>query len=92
VLLIGAIAGGFVLVINALGQWWGHQDAREAKAQRIEIAHTAQATAEVADRKLDVIHDLTNSNMTALKAQLAAALARIDKLENLLVERRTAQP
>jgi hypothetical protein len=33
------------------------------------------------DKKLEVIHDLTNSNFTAIKEQLKTALARIQKLE-----------
>jgi hypothetical protein len=35
--------------------------------------------------KLDQIHELTNSNMSALKQQLSAALARIDALEGRLI-------
>lgn len=72
VLIIGAIAGGVVLVINAWGTYFGRKEAREA--------------ALTASGKLDVIHRLTNSSMTALKTELETALARIEKLEGLLTD------
>lgn len=65
--LIAATAGALVLVINAIAAGWGRKDARDAAAS--------------ADRKLDQIHDLTNSNLTALKAELKTALERIERLE-----------
>lgn len=77
VLIIGAVAGGLVLCINAYGTHYGRKEAQEA--------------AKVAVEKLDVIHDLTNSSMAALKSELAetktqwkAALERIARLENML--------
>lgn len=36
-------------------------------------------------KKSDEIHVLVNSNLTAVKADLALALERVDKLEKLLV-------
>jgi len=82
-MMIGAVALGIVSIVNALGQYWGRKDARFVKAQNDKL----QTTVDVSDGKLDQIHDLTNSNMSALKDQLEAAMNRIDKLEGLLVER-----
>jgi hypothetical protein len=38
--------------------------------------------------KLDVIHELTNSNLAAVKTALVAANARIERLEGLLTARK----
>jgi hypothetical protein len=38
------------------------------------------------ERNTEVIHDLTNSNLATVKAQLATAVARIEDLERLLKE------
>jgi len=78
VLIIGAVFGGAVLVINAFGTFWGRHEAKV-------VAADAKADRAVAQGKLDVIHDLTNSNLSALKGQLTTATARIEKLEALLV-------
>jgi cell division septum initiation protein DivIVA len=80
-MMIGAAALGIVSIVNAFGQYWGRKDVKTVKAQNEKL----QEAANIAGGKLDVIHDLTNSNMAAVKNQLAAALNRIDKLENLLV-------
>jgi ribosomal protein L7/L12 len=79
VIVVTVTATAFVTVINAVAAGWGRQAAKDR--------------GERAEQKLDVIHDLTNSNMTALKQQLAAtglqlaaALDRIDKLETLLTQ------
>ncbi len=77
VLIIGAVAGGIVLCINAYGTHYGRKEAKEAASE-------AKAARHEASDKLDVIHDLTNSSMTALKAELATALSRIARLEDLL--------
>ncbi len=68
--VIAAVSAAVVSIVNAIAAGWGRQ--------------AAQARGERAEQKLDVIHDLTNSNMTALKGQLATALDRIEKLETLL--------
>lgn len=39
-------------------------------------------------KKADSIHVLVNSNLTAVKADLALALERVAKLEQLLTERK----
>ena len=57
------------------------------------LAAKAETVAEGANEKLDVIHKLTNSNLTSLKAELAAANVKIERLEKLvadLAEQRTA--
>ncbi len=99
-LLISAVTAGIVSIINTIGNFWGRTEARQtatAVRERLvtealhikdTVANTAATTTaklDTADRKLDVIHDLTNSNMSALKAQLATALARIDSLETALI-------
>lgn len=77
VMLIGAMAGGIVLVINAFGTYWGRKEVQQVRQEQTDLAATA-------DKKLDVIHDLTNSAMSKLKEQLATALTRIDTLEKML--------
>lgn len=67
VVIISAVAAALVSIVNAVSAGWGRQEARYSAAQ--------------ATVKLDQIHELTNSNMTALKAQLQAALDRINALE-----------
>jgi hypothetical protein len=37
------------------------------------------------EKKTDKIHDLTNSNLTAVKTELVAANSRIDELNKLIV-------
>jgi hypothetical protein len=77
--VIAATAAALVTVINAVAAGWGRTEAREAATS--------------ASAKLDQIHELTNSNMTALKAQLAAALDRINALEERLISHgATGQP
>ncbi len=72
VTVIAATAAALVSVVNALAAGWGRQEARRVAA--------------TASTKLDEIHELTNSNMTALKGQLATALARIEALESKLLQ------
>lgn len=86
VLIIGAIFGGIVLCINTWAQHFGRKEARA-------IAEQAAEERKIASGKLDIIHDLTNSKMTALKDELAEtklqwqiALDRIGRLETLLQE------
>jgi len=43
------------------------------------------AKTETVNKKADVIHDLTNSNLTAIKTELSEAKTRIEKLENLVL-------
>jgi uncharacterized protein HemY len=107
VTVIAALSAAIVSVINALAAMRGRQDARDAAvtlaAKVDDTAKTLDATttarvavlngkADDAAAKLDQIHDLTNSNMTALKNQLAAALDRIEALEHLLQSGRMTDP
>jgi hypothetical protein len=48
------------------------------------LASKAEEVAQEATGKLDQIHTLTNSNLTSLKAQLAEANVKIEKLEKLV--------
>lgn len=50
------------------------------------LAAKAKDVAEGANEKLDVIHKLTNSNLTSLKAELAAANVKIERLEKLVAD------
>jgi hypothetical protein len=49
-----------------------------------QAIRNGRATA-VVDAKTDVIHQLTNSNLTSVKADLAIALKRIETLEGHIV-------
>jgi hypothetical protein len=80
VLIITAVFVGIVSVVNAWGTHFGRKEAKAAVQEARDSRHEASG-------KLDVIHDLTNSSMTALKGELAAALMRIDKLEGMLSDR-----
>jgi hypothetical protein len=71
VTIIAASAAAVVSILNAWNGSTGRQEARDAATS--------------ASGKLDTIHELTNSNMAALKLQLATALGRIDALENKLL-------
>lgn len=85
VTLIAAAAAAIVSMINAVANGWG----RAAVKQQLESVRTDTLhQGEIANTKLDVIHTLTNSNMTELKRQLSVALERIEKLESLLDTRR----
>lgn len=72
--IISALALGIVQVIVA----W-HAGQKIDQAQMITVKHDAKA-----DDKLDAIHELTNSNLHAVKADLIIANERIAKLELLL--------
>ncbi len=59
------------------------------------LGHQQRLTSEKADtliQKTDEIHVLTNSNLTALKADLALALQRITQLEEALVHQHATVP
>lgn len=74
VTIISALAVALVSVITA----WRSGAKVEVMQQK------AEHSAEVAGEKLDAIHELTNSNLTAVKAALAKADERIVKLEGML--------
>lgn len=71
VTVIGAVAAAAVSIINGINSSRGRSEAREKTA--VVAAQT--------NGKLDQIHELTNSTMTALKEELAVAHARISVLE-----------
>jgi hypothetical protein len=75
--IVSAVALACVQIITA----WRTQAKVEA-AQAVTAKHDAKA-----DDKLDAIHELTNSNLTAVKTDLTQANDRIAKLEALLSER-----
>jgi hypothetical protein len=77
VTVIAAVAAAIVTIVNAVAAGWGRS---AASKERQEIGART-------DHKLDEIHTLTNSNLTNVKEQLATALDRIEKLEQLLVKR-----
>jgi len=58
--------------LMALAAFWG-------------TVKNGKATA-IVEAKTDVIHQLTNSNLTSVKADLAIALKRIEVLEGHIVE------
>ncbi len=85
ILLVAAIAQAVVTIIKAIADGWGRAAVKaDVERARVDLADKSARIADVTNGKLDQIHELTNSNLTALKAQLAAALARIDHLETLL--------
>ncbi len=80
--IIGAICVGVGYIVKELAAGWG---TRRVKDQLHE-----------ASGKLDVIHDLTNSSMTALKLELSdlkqnhkLALERIERMETANRRRRS---
>lgn len=75
--LIAAGAAALVTIVNAIANGWGRKDARAA-------ADAASVKLDTADKKLDQIHVLTNSNLAAVQDKLKEALGRIDRLEQLL--------
>lgn len=84
VLIIGAFFAGVAGCISAWGTHIGRKEARR-------VAEEASEQRKIASGKLDIIHELTNSKMTALKDELAEtkrqwdiALERIGRLEVLL--------
>lgn len=78
-ILIPALTAAIVSVINAL-----KSKARDEKVDAVK--HELVSRDDIANGKLDQIHTLTNSSMDALKAKLAVALERIERLEDLLAK------
>ncbi len=67
VIMVSSITAGVVAVINAVGGYWGKQEVVRKQNETLVLGQQ--------------IHDLTNGNLTLIKSQLAAALARIEGLE-----------
>ena len=89
--IIGATTAATVTIINALVAFKTAQkvetlvtkaDQTESVARTLAVV-TERQGATVAD-KLDVIHDLTNSNLATVKKALDIANARIERLEQQL--------
>jgi len=85
VLIIGAVFSGVVLSINAWGTHFGRKEAQAAAA-------TASVERATADRKLDQIHVLTNSNLESVQRNLTDALARIEQLEHSMAAKGHTPP
>lgn len=70
VIVVPLYTAAIVSVIQAIASAFGRRRARSAAKRTVD--------------KLDEIHDFTNSNLTRVTAQLAAATERIAELEKLL--------
>lgn len=84
VLVIAGIGSAIVQVINARA---AAEDRREAKATRIKLEREAEIASIKADRIVEqgvAIHTLTNSNLSAVTAALAAAIAKNEVLERII--------
>jgi hypothetical protein len=82
VTIISACSVALVAIIGA----WRVND----KVQT--LTDSADRTAHTADKKLDAIHQLTNSNLTTVKTDLAMANERIIKLEGLIQDMAKGKP
>ena len=67
-----------VAIVTIIGRW-------QTGAQVLENTAITRSAAKKAEDKLNVIHELTNSNLAAVMADLALANDRIAKLEALLL-------
>ena len=67
-----------VAIVTIIGRW-------QTGEQVLENTAITRSAAKKAEDKLNVIHELTNSNLAAVMADLALANDRIAKLEALLL-------
>ena len=75
--IVTIIAAIGVVIVNIIVAW--------RTGIKVEVAQqNTERNMELNSTKLDKIHELTNSNLTAVKADLSIANERIIKLENLL--------
>ncbi len=91
--LIGIVG---LLIAQVVAAWLTIKNGQKVDAIRRTLDTNAQVlvtTAEelrksdlAASRQLSTIHDLTNSNLTSLKAQLVAAEEKIGRLEQLVTD------
>src|SRR5688572_6430981 len=80
-------AGEIVTIIAAVGLVVTQViTALKTVAKVAEVQSEQRAVAQVADTKLNTIHDLTNSNLTSVKTDLALANDRIEKLQVLIAK------
>ena len=77
VLIITTSVTGVVTIINAAGGAY-------ANMQNNVMRKALDIKADVGIKKLDEIHQLTNSDLTSVQGRLTIALERIDRLELLL--------
>jgi len=89
--IIAAFALAAVQIITALQNGRKTEEVATKLAAKTEevaakLAAKAETVADGASEKLDVIHKLTNSNLTSLKAELAAANVKIERLEKLVAD------
>jgi len=75
-----AIIGAVGVVLTQIVTAWR----TDARVQVMK--DNVERSAGVADKKLDKIHDLTNSNLTTVKTDLTLANDRIAKLESMIQE------
>jgi hypothetical protein len=81
VLIIAALSLGIVQIVTA---WHTNAKIDYAEQSAIKSADRADQKLDKTQGQLQVIHELTNSNLTSVKEALIAANARIEKLETLL--------
>jgi hypothetical protein len=84
--LIGIVG---LLVAQAVAAWVTVKNGQKVDTLAASVkanAGLAQDTAVATTGRLEQIHVLTNSNLTSLKAQLAAAEQKIGRLEQLVTD------
>lgn len=81
--IIGAVFLGISQLINA---WVSLQNGAKLTTMSIQDSTTATMSSD----KLDIIHRLTNSNLTALKVALIEANTKIERLEKLVLDNSSA--
>ena len=74
IIIITTSASAVVTIINSIASGWGRSELNKK-------ADDANIKQDVVSNKLDVIHQLTNSNLTSVQDQLRIALDRIERLE-----------
>jgi hypothetical protein len=73
-----------VMLVTAIGAVWAAIKSSKTNSKVETLGAEAHETAAVANTKMDTIHDLTNSNLTAVKTDLELANQRIEKLNTLV--------
>jgi 5-bromo-4-chloroindolyl phosphate hydrolysis protein len=80
------IAAIGVVLVNVVNAYHTNSKVDAARDQARETAILTEETADSTGKKLDEIHELTNSNLSSVNKQLEQANARIEKLEQLLLK------
>lgn len=79
-LIIAAIG---LIVVQVATVYTSAETLRQIEAAKFEAARAADG----ADKKLDVIHEQTNSNLTGVNERLERAYTKIEALEKLLTKK-----